>query len=364
MKKLIKLSELGQAVWFDNINRSFLEKGELKALIDEGLRGVTSNPTIFEKSITGSTDYDRDIQNLVYDGKSAEEIYEALVLEDISNAADILRPVYDETAGLDGYVSVEVNPKLAGDTDGTIAEAERLFKMLGHPNVMIKVPATKAGIPAIRALIGKGVNINVTLIFSLEHYEAVAEAYMSGLEDLDSSGGDVSKTASVASFFVSRVDTAVDMALEDRGDKSLMGKIAIANSKAAYIRFQEIFSGARWQRLVSKGARVQRVLWASTGTKNKQYSDTLYVDNLIGPDTVNTIPPATLDAFQDHGTVAQTVLEGADEARQLLDRLEDLGIDLKTVTQKLQDDGVASFAKSFDSLIESIREKQEQLLAV
>jgi transaldolase len=363
MQKLKKLSGLGQAVWFDNISRSFIENGDLKALIDKGLRGVTSNPTIFEKAITGSTDYDQDLQKLVQGGKTVDEIYEALVLEDISKAADLLRPVWKETDGLDGYVSVEVNPNLAGDTDGTTVEAEKLFKKLGRPNVMIKVPATEAGVPAIRALIGKGININVTLIFSLGHYEAVAEAYISGLEDLDSSGGDLSKTASVASFFISRVDTTVDSALEGLGEESLMGKIAIANAKAAYARFQEIFTGGRWQRLVSKGACVQRVLWASTGTKNPLYSDTLYIDNLIGPDTVNTIPPATLNTYLEHGAVEQTIGEGVDDARKQLAKLADLNIDLNAVTQKLQDDGVASFAKSFEALLDSIREKQERLLA-
>ncbi|HEB30718.1 MAG TPA: transaldolase [Spirochaetes bacterium] len=362
MKKMQKLSDLGQAVWFDNINRSFIANGELKSLIDEGLRGVTSNPTIFEKSITGSTDYDRDLIKLVREGKSAVEIYETLVLEDISSAADILLPVYEETGGLDGYVSVEVNPELAGDTEGTIAEADRLFKKLGRPNVMIKVPATEAGIPAIRTLVGRGININVTLIFSLGHYNAVAEAYISGLDDLESSGGNVSKTASVASFFISRVDTAVDRALEGLGEESLMGKIAIANAKAAYARFKDIFSGERWQHLVASGARVQRALWASTGTKNPNYSDTLYVDNLIGADTVNTVPPATLDAFLDHGTVEQTIDKGAEEARKQLGTLSDLGINLGEVARKLQDDGVDSFAKSFEALMESIHEKRERLL--
>ncbi len=289
---------------------------------------------------------------------------EATVLEDISSAADLLLPVYEETAGLDGYVSVEVNPELAGDTKGTIAEADRLFKKLGRPNVMIKVPATEAGIPAIRTLIGRGININVTLIFSLGHYNAVAEAYISGLEDLESSGGNVSKTASVASFFISRVDTAVDRALEGLGEESLMGRIAIANAKAAYTRFKDIFSGRRWQHLTARKARVQRVLWASTGTKNPNYSDTLYVDNLIGADTVNTLPPAILDAFLDHGTVAQTIDEDVDIARKQLGTLSDLGIDLGDVTRKLQDDGVASFAKSFEALMDSIKEKREQLLAV
>jgi transaldolase/glucose-6-phosphate isomerase len=364
MGKLRELAEQGQSIWLDYIRRFFITSGQLQALIDEGLRGITSNPTILEKAIAGSADYDQDLQALVADGKSEEEIYEALTLDDIARAADLLRPVYNATGGTDGYVSLEVSPALAHDTEGTVAEAKRLFATLGRPNVMIKVPATPAGIPAIETLIGEGVNINVTLMFSLAHYEAVAAAYIAGLEKLVAAGGDVSRIASVASFFISRVDTAVDQALaEVEGGQPLQGKIAIANAKAAYARFREVFSGERWQRLVEQGARVQRPLWASTSTKNPLYPDTLYVDRLIGPDTVNTLPPATLQAFRDHGTVAPTLEAALDEARAQLDQLANLGIDLAALTQKLQNDGVAAFAKSFDSLMTSIGQKRDQLLA-
>jgi transaldolase/glucose-6-phosphate isomerase len=371
MTKLHQLTDLGQAIWLDYIRRSFITSGDLQTLISEGLRGITSNPTIFEKAIAGSTDYDEDLRRLVEEGKTVEEIYEALTLDDIRRAANLLRPVYDQTGGADGYVSLEVSPALAHDTEGTIAEARRLFAALDRPNVMIKVPATPAGIPAIETLIGEGVNVNVTLMFSLAHYEAVAEAYIAGLEKLAADGGDpstgsgrgVSQVASVASFFVSRVDTAVDRALEAISTPeaaALQGKIAIANAKVVYARFKEVFSSERWERLATQGARVQRVLWASTSTKNPHYPDTLYVDSLIGPDTVNTVPPATLSAFRDHGTVALTLEAGLAEART---QLAEPGVDLDAITQKLQDDGVAAFAKSFETLMAAIAKKREQLLA-
>jgi transaldolase/glucose-6-phosphate isomerase len=381
MTKLQELAALGQAIWFDYIRRSFITSGELQRLIDAGLRGVTSNPSIFEKAIAGSTDYDENLHRLVDQGKTVEEVYEALALEDIRQAADLLRPVYEQTDGADGYVSLEVSPTLAHDTEGTIAEASRLFAALERPNVMIKVPATPAGIPAIETLIGEGINVNVTLMFSLAHYDAVAEAYLVGLEKLAAAGGDLSRVASVASFFISRVDTAVDRALDGArsGDRpqheegnlqspisnlqSLRGKIAVANAKIAYARFREVFSGERWEKLAAQGARVQRPLWASTGTKNPLYPDTLYVDNLIGPDTVNTVPPATLNAFLDHGTVAPSLEAGLDEAREQLTWLAELGIDLDVITQQLQDDGVAGFAKSFEALMTSIAEKRDRLLA-
>jgi transaldolase/glucose-6-phosphate isomerase len=363
MSNLEQLSKLGQAVWFDYIRRSFITSGELQKLVDQGVRGVTSNPAIFEKAIAGSADYDQYLNVLVEAGKSVEEIYETLTLEDIRRAADILRPVYDQTNGEDGYISLEVSPTLANDTNGTVAEASRLFNELDRPNIMIKIPATRAGIPAIETAISKGINVNVTLLFSLSHYEGTAEAYIAGLEKYAASGGDVSKIASVASFFVSRVDTAVDRELENLGGSSLQGKIAIANTKIAYARFKEIFSGERWDKLASLGARVQRPLWASTGTKNPAYSDTLYVDNLIGPDTVNTVPPATLQSFIDHGTVSSTLGVNIDEARSQLTQLAELGIDLDAITQKLQDDGVAAFSKSFEVLMASIAGKREKLLA-
>jgi transaldolase/glucose-6-phosphate isomerase len=285
-----------------------------------------------------------------------------LVLDDIRQAADALLPVYEKTGGLDGYVSLEVSPGLAFETDGSVKEAWRLFTQLEHPNVMIKVPATQAGIPAIQTLVGEGINVNVTLIFSMTHYQAVAEAYISGLEGRLAAGGDVSSIASVASFFISRVDTAVDLLLDKIGHPELEGKTAIANAKAAYAQFQEIFTGERWERLTAHGARKQRVLWGSTGTKNPSYPDTLYVDSLIGPDTVNTVPPATLAAFLDHGEVGLTLGQGLDIACAHVARLSDLGIDLYAITQQLQDDGVAAFEKSFNNLMASIKEKREKLM--
>jgi transaldolase len=368
MSKLAELEKLGQSVWFDFIRRSLITSGELKELIDTGVRGITSNPAIFEKAIAGSNDYDEDIKRLGKTDKSVDEIYEALAFEDIGRAADLLRRIYDTSGGLDGYVSLEVNPHLADETDKTIQEAIRLFETLNRPNVMIKVPATAAGLPAITQLIGAGVNVNVTLIFGLENYKAVADAYISGLEKLAdrgptvTAGHPVNKVASVASFFVSRVDSAIDKELEKRNQTELLGKSAIANSKLAYAEFKQIFSGSRWQSLRDKGARVQRVLWASTSAKNPNYVDTLYVDQLIGPDTVNTIPPATLASFMDHGQVAETLTKDWEEAREQIAKLTELGIDLQAVTQQLQDDGVVAFAKPFDALLQSIAEKRNRLL--
>ena len=364
MTKLHELAELGQAIWLDYISRSLMASGELQELVDQGLRGVTSNPSIFEKAIAGSADYDEDLNRLVRAGRSVAEIYEDLAMSDIRSAADILRPIYEKSKGADGFVSLEVNPALAHDTEATIAEARRLFASLERPNVMIKVPATPAGIPAVESLIGEGININVTLIFSLEQYEAVAAAYIAGLEKLALSGGDLGKVASVASFFISRVDTAVDKALEEIGNAGIQGKIAIGNAKIAYSRFRQILSSERWQKLAAQTARVQRPLWASTSSKNPAYPDTLYVDNLIGSDTVNTLPPATLDDFLDHGTVAATVETDVDGARMRMAELTKLGIDLDAITNKVLDEGVAAFAKSFEGLIASIAEKRRRLLDV
>ena len=360
--KAHELADLGQAVWLDYIRRSFITQGELQRALDVGVRGVTSNPTIFDKAIAGSADYDADLRRLVNEDKSVEEIYEALVLEDIRSAADLLLPLYDATGGTDGYISLEVSPALAHDTQGTIAEGRRLFATLGRPNLMIKVPATPEGIPAISTLIGEGINVNVTLLFSIAHYEAVTDAYLTGLEELGAAGGDLGRVASVASFFVSRVDGAVDRELEERGITDLEGKAAIANARAAYARFREIFSGARWEELAGQGARVQRPLWASTGAKNPLHPDTIYVDTLIGPDTVNTMPPATLQALLDHATITPTLEPGIEEAHAQLERLAEAGINLESITQKLQDDGVASFAESFESLMTSIADKREKLL--
>lgn len=363
MSKFHELSDLGQAIWYDYIHRLLITSGELQSLIDEGLRGVTSNPSIFEKAINGSSDYDKEIKSLVEMDRSVEEIYEALVLDDISRAADILFPVYESTGGADGYVSLEVSPNLAHDTDGTITEARRLFEALGRPNVLIKVPATPAGVQAVEELIASGINVNATLIFSLDHYRSTAEAYLRGLENRLENGGDVSRIASVASFFISRVDTEVDRVLASMGNEDLQGKTAIANAKMAYGVFSQIFTGPRWERLTASGSQVQRPLWASTGVKNPLYPDTLYIDQLIGPDTVNTVPPATLNAFRDHGSVVTTLTERPEEAQSRLAQLEELGIDLKSITQKLQKEGIQAFSDSFETLMASIARKRDLLLA-
>jgi transaldolase len=361
MTTLHKLSELGQAAWFDFIRRSFTEAGDLQALIEKGVRGVTSNPAIFDKAIAGSDDYDADIQRLVGEGKSVVEIYETLAVADIQSAADLLQPLYIETDGRDGFVSLEVSPTLAHETEATITDAKRLFAAVRRPNVMIKIPATPEGIPAIESVVAAGINVNVTLIFSIAQYGAAAEAYIAGLEKLLESGGTLARTASVASLFVSRVDAAVDAELERLGRTDRQGHAAVDNARLAYIRFREIFSGERWEKLVAAGARVQRPLWASTGTKNPAYPDTLYVDSLIGPDTVNTVPPATLDAFMDHGQVAHTIDTDLEGARLRMAELADAGIDLDSITAKLLHDGVASFAKAFESLLSSVESKKKRL---
>ena len=363
MTKLHEMASIGQAIWFDYIRRTLITSGELLSLIDQGVRGVTSNPTIFEKAIAGSIDYDDDLNELVKAGNSIVDIYEKLVTWDIEHTADLFRPLYDETKALDGYVSLEVSPALAYDTGRTIAEARRLFRTLGRPNVMIKVPATTPGISAIETLIGEGINVNVTLLFSVRNYEDVAWAYISGLERLAETGKDLGTVASVASFFVSRVDSSVDSSLEKIGNTSLQGKLAVANAKLAYEIFKQVFSGDRWQKLAERGAQVQRLLWASTGTKNPSYPDTLYLDELIGPHTVNTVPPSTLQAFLDHGKVNNTIETGLEEAHAQIDELARLGIDLDAVTDRLQEDGVASFAKSFELLMNSIRSKRRDLIS-
>ena len=370
MNPLKELLAQGQSVWLDYIRRNLFHTGEFKRLVEEdGIRGVTSNPTIFEKAIAGSTDYDDALRALLTkDPKTAVgKLYESLAIDDIRMAADVLRTVYDDTGGADGYVSFEVSPHLAHDTEGSINEAKRLRAAVDRPNVMIKVPATPEGIPAIQELIAEGVNVNITLMFSMSHYEAVARAYIRGLERC----ADPAKVASVASFFVSRVDTMVDRALETLATaqpqaKTLLGKIAIANSKMVYHRFLEIFHGEGFVALRRRGARVQRPLWASTGTKNPAYSDILYVENLIGAETVNTLPPETLNAFKDHGKVpgGETVVDSLDEAAAALGRLKALGIDLEAVTEKLQQEGVAAFATSFDQLIAALEKKRKAMVSV
>lgn len=361
MNKLKQLADLGQSIWLDNIHRKMLKTGGLGGLIEKGILGVTSNPSIFEKAIAGSPDYDEQLEELVQSGANTGEIYEALVLDDIGQAADILMQVYKETDGLDGYVSLEVSPELAHDTQGTIEEARRFFSLLKRPNILIKVPATDAGIPAIEELIASGVNVNVTLIFAISNYEQVANAYIRGLQRALDTGIDLHSIASVASFFVSRVDTAVDTALAEVGSEALRGKIAIANAKLAYQKFKEIFSGQDWDRLASAGAQVQRPLWASTSTKNPAYPDTLYMDGLIGPFTVNTVPPATLQSYMDHGNVDETLEAGLGDAERQVEELKELGIDFGAITRQLQVDGVEAFANSYRNLLTSIEEKAEQM---
>lgn len=369
MNTLVRLGEHGQSVWLDYMRRSLVTSGELGQLIDEdGLKGLTSNPSIFQKAISGSTDYDEALRDLARRGDlDAKGIFERLAVHDIQMAADRLKGVYRATGGGDGVCSLEVSPELAHDTEGTCVEARRLWKALDRDNVMIKVPATPEGIPAIEQLTSEGLNINVTLLFARDVYERVVEAYIRGIERLGEGGGDVSRVLSVASFFVSRIDASADAIFDERleagvdpGKRELMeelrGRIAIANAKLAYQRYKELFSGERWQRLVELGARTQRLLWASTSTKNPEFRDVLYVEELIGPNTVTTLPPATLDAFRDHGMVDPTLEQGVDRARADLERLETLGVSLSGITDKLLAEGVESFADAFRQLLEAVEE--------
>lgn len=358
MTKLHDLADLGQSIWLDYIRRNILESGELNQLHRSGVRGVTSNPSIFEQAIARSDDYDDDLDRLIREDRSAKEIYEALAIEDIQHACDVFIDLYRQSDGADGYVSLEADPRLADKTEETIQEARRLFAAVDRPNLYIKVPATLQGIPAIRQLISEGINVNVTLIFSIDVYEQVAEAYLSGLEALVENGGNPRDVSSVASFFVSRVDSKVDKQLVARGNESLLGTIGIANAKVAYQRFLDIFSGPRWEALAERGARVQRPLWGSTSTKDPRYPDTLYVDNLIGPHTVNTVPPETLEAIMDHARVERTIDRDPEAARQLLLELQKLGIDLGQVTDELLDEGVEKFAAAFDSLLQAIEARK------
>lgn len=365
MNPLVELQAYGQSFWYDNIRRKFLRDGTLQSLIDnDGLRGMTSNPAIFEKAIAGSDDYDEQMRELVAAGADTNTIYEAFALADIQAACDLFAVLYETTQGGDGYVSLEVSPYLAQDTEGTVAEARRLFSAVSRPNVMIKVPATPEGIPAIRQLISDGINVNITLMFSMAHYEAVAQAYIDGLTQLSAKGGDPKKVASVASFFVSRVDTAVDKklaALNDPAAQSLMGKTAVANSRLVYQRFKQIFHGPQFDQLHQAGAPPQRLLWASTSTKNPAYPDTLYIDELIGPETVNTIPPETVDAFRDHGRLGHTLEKDIYHAQLVLENLAELQINLGDITEQLQQEGVIAFAKSFDNLMKAINTKKGTL---
>jgi transaldolase / glucose-6-phosphate isomerase len=372
--RLLDLAQAGQSVWLDYVHRKILENGDLKRLIaEDGLKGMTSNPSIFEKAIGDGPDYDDRLQAALAKGDlDASQLYEVLAIADIRAAADQLRPVYDRLAGDDGYVSLEVSPYLAMETAATVAEARRLWRAVDRPNLMVKVPGTPAGVPAIRQLVGEGININVTLLFGLGAYEAVAEAHMAGLEDLKASGGDVSKVHGVASFFVSRIDTQIDKKIDDRlkagaGDlaaalKNLRGKVAIANAKLAYQRYQQRIDTPRWQTLALAGAAPQRLLWASTGAKDPAYSDVIYVEELIGPDTVNTMPLKTLDAFRDHGRVRPSLTADIGAAKTVLASAETLGLDLDGVTKALVEDGVAQFAKAFDQLLGAVGAKRLQFL--
>lgn len=352
--------EQGQSPWLDNLTRDLVSSGELERHRDAGVRGLTSNPTIFQKAIQGSTAYDTQLRESLAAGRSIEDSYWNLVLADIHGALDVFAPLHSESAGGDGYVSLEVDPHLANDTEGTIAAALDLWSRVGRPNLMVKIPATRAGLPAIRAAIAAGVNVNVTLIFGLERYRAVMEAYLSGLEDRVANGGSIAGVASVASFFVSRVDTEIDARLEALGRPEaleLRGRSAVSQARLAYDDFGRTFSGDRWSTLAARGAAVQRPLWASTSTKNPAYPDTLYVDALIGPDTVNTLPDATLAAFADHGTVARTVDVDVDEARAVWARLTEVGVDVADVAERLEREGLASFVASFDDLLDALRTK-------
>ncbi|TPG22410.1 transaldolase [Sphingomonas koreensis] len=362
MGTLNDLAGLGQAMWLDFVDRKFLEEGGLKKLVEEdGLTGVTSNPSIFEKAMGHGTAYDDSLADYDRAHPDAATIdrYEALAVQDIKAAADTLRPVYDRLDAKDGYVSLEVSPYLADDTDATIAEAAKLWKMVDKPNLMIKIPGTAAGAPAISATIAAGINVNVTLLFSIAAYKRVALAYATGLEERVRQGQPIDRIASVASFFVSRIDTAIDKKIDALGDgaKAIRGKVAIANAKMAYQWYLEFLKTDRWQALAAKGAMPQRLLWASTGTKDPDYPDTLYVDTLIGRDTVNTMPPKTMDAFRDHGTAAETITQDVDAAKHVLAEADRLGLDLDGVTDTLVEEGVASFAKAFDDLLGAIGQK-------
>lgn len=362
-----KLETFGQSIWYDNISRSIILNGDLKKMVDQGLLGVTSNPTIFDKAISGSTDYDEQIRDLVESKPNIDpaEIIQALMVKDIQMACDVLKPVFERTQGRDGYVSVEVTPSKARQTDATIEEVRELWKLINRRNLMVKIPATKEGLPAIEQAISEGININVTLIFSVERYREVADAYITGLERRMKAGKPIDHVASVASVFVSRIDTLVDALLEKKGTpaaKQFRGKAAVANTKMVYQAFVTVFGSDRWGALRAKGANVQRPLWGSTGTKNPEYSDLLYVNTLIGPHTVNTVPPATYAAILDHGVAELTIESNLDEAQRILEGIAAQGIDMAWVLQKLEDDGVAAFEKSFDGLYENLSKKKRALV--
>jgi transaldolase len=365
---LLQLEAFGQSIWMDFIRRGMITSGELQQLIEkDGVSGVTSNPSIFEKAIAESHDYDEAICSLSLKGMTSDEIYQALTLEDIQNVADLLRSTYNRTNGQDGFVSLEVSPNLACDTPGTIEEARRLWSLVNRPNTMIKVPATREGLPAIQQLIGEGINVNITLLFGLPRYREVAEAYITGLETLATKGGNLKQASSVASFFLSRIDVLLDPLLEKKilagGPQAefaatLLGQTAIASAKVAYQIYSEIFGSDRFRKLANKGARAQRLLWASTSTKNPSYRDTKYIEPLIGPETINTLPIEALNAYRDHGHPEQSLDQNVSDAHQILNDLPSLGFDLNAVTQQLEQEGVDKFSAAFDRLMFSLKEKQ------
>ncbi len=372
---LIGLKEIGQSAWLDNLSRKLIHSGELKRLIDEdGLSGITSNPTIFQKAISGSTDYDSTLRRMIDQGvKDEKELFLGLAMEDVSDAADLLWPTYQSANGQDGFVSIEVSPDLAYETDATISEARRLFSTIGKKNILVKVPGTKQGVPAIEELTSEGVNVNVTLLFSTERYEEIAEAYLKGLERRASKGQPIDEIASVASFFVSRVDTLADKLLEVRlssaaskteKDKlaNLFGKAAVANAKVAYKKYRNIFSGRRFLALKAKGGHIQRILWGSTGTKNPKYSDIKYVEELIAPDSINTLPEATIKAFKDHGQVKITIHNDLGDAEKVFPELKSMGVDIREVTDQLEKEGVQLFSDSFFALLKEIAKKRDLFL--
>jgi transaldolase len=370
---ILEIANHGQSIWMDNLSRDLLESGDLKTLIEtRGIRGITSNPAIFEKAIAGNAIYDRDIEAGIRAGKPVTEIYESLIFDDIRNACDILRPIYDQSGGLDGYVSIEVPPNIAHDTEATIQEAKRYYTTIGRENVMIKIPGTPEGLPAVEAAIAEGINVNVTLLFSVQSYVDTFWAYVRGLEARVANGQDISKLASVASFFLSRIDAKVDARIDDmlKGTddlnqqaklQAIRGKVAIANAKIAYERYKEMKQGDRWQALAAHGANVQRLLWASTSTKDPSYSDVMYVNELIGAETVNTLPPNTIEACADHCDVADRIDMGLTEAHQLIDSLSEVGIDLDKVMDELLAEGIDKFVKPFESLTDSLTAKVNQL---
>ncbi|MEX0683805.1 MAG: transaldolase [Dehalococcoidia bacterium] len=372
---LLELKRLGQSVWYDNLNRELIRTRALQRMVEEeGVSGGTSNPSIFEKAVAAGDAYDEHLQEIVRDGVALDEIYDALTVTDVALSADIFRAVYDATPSADGYASLEVSPTIANDTERTISEAKRLFAALNRPNAMIKIPGTPEGLPAIEHCLAEGLNINITLLFGVENYEQVALAYIKALETRAAAGQPVDRIGSVASFFVSRVDSLIDdrlnaliaaaeSDLERRRLETLQGKAGVANAKIAYAKYQEIFSGPRWEALAVEGARVQRCLWASTSTKNPNYRDVIYVEELIGPDTINTMPQNTLDAFRDHGIVAETITKGVDEARAHVQELANIGINLREVTDELQVQGVKLFSDSFAQARATVEEKRARILA-